>query len=125
MVKTLLEFMLLICTNIVFEVSTLIFIKIIGITYVDNFYFNFSYILIEFILVMILCYLITNKKIIHDFQVHHRILIYFIFHIGFFIMGYKAIWKYKRSLIINNLYIFVIGFTLLLNFFYKIGRAHV
>lgn len=113
LIKTSLEFVVFICVNIIFEMLILIFMKLMGITYFNNFTFNLSCTLTEVILIMFICKFVLNKERLYDFKLHSGIAIYFIVNLAFCIGVCKLVWKYEENLIMDNLYIVVIGLLII------------
>ncbi|MBZ9626336.1 GHKL domain-containing protein [Clostridium sp. FP2] len=118
-IKTLMQFIVIICINIVTQISIIAFVKLIGFTYSDKFILNITIIIFELIFIIAILRCNFSTKIRSLVELESKIIYYFIINLGLCILFSKFIWAYNKNIILNNLiiYILIVSLMLSLNIF--------
>ncbi|MCY6355220.1 sensor histidine kinase [Clostridium sp. ZS2-4] len=113
LIKTLLEFLVIACMSILLQAVNLVIINLIGSKYSDNFMINMTCLLIDLFLVILTSFFISHKKTIETLNLDNNALYYFIVNLGVYVILSKLIWEKNKNLILNNLFIFILIFSLI------------
>lgn len=112
--RIVIEFFIILLINIAIQAFIIMITELIGFKYSDTFILNFSLILIELFLIIIICHFTAWSKRMYSFKIHSKIVYYFIINLGLAIVVPKLIWEYNSNLILNNLVTFIIGLSIIL-----------
>jgi two-component system sensor histidine kinase AgrC len=117
--KILLEFIMFFCVNMILQASLIVFVKLIGFTYLDEFIWNSFLLFFELLLVIVILRCDFIKKTRNFIELDFKILYYYIINLGIYVLFSKFIWEYDKNIILNNLlmFIFILLIMLSLNIF--------
>ena len=113
--RTLLEFVIFFCVNMLLQAIIFAFVKSIGFTYSDKFIWNLIIILIELSLVIIIIKCNFTKIARNVIQLESTMLYYFVINLGLYILLSKFIWEYNKNIILNNLLVYILIVLLMLS----------
>ena len=118
-IKTLVEFAIIFCIDMVMQAIIIAFANLIGLTYSDKFIWNITIILFELFFVIAILKCTFSKKAKDFIELESKILYYFAINLGLYILFSKFIWEYDKNIILNNsiLYISILLLMLSLNIF--------
>jgi two-component system sensor histidine kinase AgrC len=118
-IKTLVEFVTIFTIGMVIQVILITCVNLVGFTYLDNFTWNISLLLLELFFVIIIFRCRFSKRGKKLIELESMIAYYFVINLGLYILFSKFVWEYNKNIILNNLlvYIFVLLLMLSLNIF--------
>ena len=117
--KTAFEFIIFACINMVLQIILISCANSVGFPYANKFIWRISLLLIELIFVFFILKCNFTGKVKKILKLESKILYYFGINLGLYIIFSKFIWEYNKTIILDNLivYIFIIMSMLSLNIF--------
>ncbi len=82
--------------------------NLVGFSYLDNYVWNINILLIELILIFIILRCNFSGKVKEGLKLESKILYYFVINLGLYILFSKFIWEYNKSIILNNLLVYIL-----------------
>jgi len=118
-VKIIFEFIVFSSINMFLQILIISGAVLVGFPYTDKYIWAITLLLIELILIIVMLRFNFSEKIRKILRLESTMLYYFAINLGIYILFSKFIWEYNKSIILNNLvlYIFIILIMLFLNIF--------
>ncbi|MBU3111580.1 sensor histidine kinase [Clostridium lacusfryxellense] len=107
-IKTIFEFVIYPCVIMIIEMLLIGCASLAGFSYLDNYVWNINILLIELTLIFIIVRCNFSGKVKEGLKLESKILYYFVINLGLYILFSKFIWEYNKSIILNNLLVYIL-----------------
>jgi len=107
LMKTILEFIIFCCINMILQASLIGLVALMGYAYSGEFIWRITLLLLELSFIIIILKYNFVRNLRKFIELDSKIVYYFVINLGLYAAFSKLIWEYNKNIILNNLLAFI------------------